>query len=62
MSIINKAGATRLGDRLVKRVGYGAMQLAGPGVFGPPRDRVEYLAVLPDAAVAALDAIAAPVD
>lgn len=35
-----------LGDRRVKRIGYGAMQLAGPGVFGPPRDHDAALAVL----------------
>ena len=35
-----------LGDRTVNRLGYGAMQLAGPGVFGPPRDRDAALAVL----------------
>ncbi|BFU42466.1 oxidoreductase [Krasilnikovia sp. MM14-A1004] len=35
-----------LGDRSVHRVGYGAMQLAGPGAFGPPRDRDAALAVL----------------
>lgn len=35
-----------LGDRTVKRLGYGAMQLAGPGVFGPPKDRDAALAVL----------------
>lgn len=35
-----------LGDRPVGRIGYGAMQLAGPGVFGPPRDRDAALAVL----------------
>ncbi len=28
-----------LGTKSVNRLGYGAMQLAGPGVFGPPRDR-----------------------
>lgn len=40
-------GTYRLADDLtVTRVGYGAMQLAGPGVFGPPRDRDEALAVL----------------
>jgi aryl-alcohol dehydrogenase-like predicted oxidoreductase len=38
-----------LGDRTVKRLGYGAMQLAGPGVFGPPRDRDAALAVLREA-------------
>lgn len=35
-----------LGNRTVKRLGYGAMQLAGPGVFGPPKDRAAALAVL----------------
>ncbi|HVW75701.1 MAG TPA: oxidoreductase [Rhizomicrobium sp.] len=39
-------GTFRLGDRHVNRMGYGAMQLAGPGVFGPPRDRAAALAVL----------------
>ena len=38
-----------LGDRTVKRLGYGAMQLAGPGVFGPPRDREAAVAVLREA-------------
>ncbi len=36
----------RLGSRTVRRLGYGAMQLAGPGVFGPPRDRQAALDVL----------------
>ncbi len=35
-----------LAGREVKRLGYGAMQLAGPGVFGPPKDRAAALAVL----------------
>ncbi len=39
----------RLGGRSVNRMGYGAMQLAGPGVFGPPRDRAEAIAVLREA-------------
>ncbi len=38
-----------LGDRSVNRMGYGAMQLAGPGVFGPPKDQREALAVLREA-------------
>ena len=38
-----------LGDRTVSRMGYGAMQLAGPGVFGPPKDRAAALAVLREA-------------
>ena len=39
-------GAFQLGDHTVSRVGFGAMQLAGPGVFGPPADRAEAVAVL----------------
>jgi aryl-alcohol dehydrogenase-like predicted oxidoreductase len=46
MTKISKAGTFRLGDREVKRMGYGAMQLAGPHVFGPPRDHEAALAVL----------------
>lgn len=38
-----------LGDRTVKRLGYGAMQLAGPGAFGPPKDRDAALTVLREA-------------
>ena len=39
-------GNGELAGRLVGRVGFGAMQLPGPGVFGPPRDRATALAVL----------------
>ena len=46
MTDISSAGTFRLGDRDVNRMGYGAMQLAGPGVFGPPRDHDQALAVL----------------
>src|SRR5580693_3884180 len=46
MTNIASAGTFRLGDRVVKRMGYGAMQLAGPGVFGPPKDHATALAVL----------------
>ncbi len=52
MTDISKAGTFQLGDRTVTRMGYGAMQLAGPGVFGPPKDRDGAIAVL-RAAVAA---------
>lgn len=38
-----------LGDRAVNRLGYGAMQLAGPGVFGPPKDRHTAISVLREA-------------
>ncbi|CCV06474.1 putative aldo/keto reductase, NAD(P)-binding [Mesorhizobium metallidurans STM 2683] len=51
MSSIDKSGTFTLGDRSVKRLGYGAMQLAGPGVFGPPRDHDAALAVLREAVV-----------
>lgn len=37
---------TFLGDKRVNRIGFGAMQLAGPGVFGPPRDPAAARAVL----------------
>jgi aryl-alcohol dehydrogenase-like predicted oxidoreductase len=49
MTDISAAGQFRLGDRTVNRMGYGAMQLAGPGVFGPPKDRDAALAVLREA-------------
>jgi pyridoxine 4-dehydrogenase len=49
MSDINAAGTFSLGDRTVNRMGYGAMQLAGPGVFGPPKDRAAAVAVLREA-------------
>src|ERR1700685_496623 len=39
-------GNYQLADLTVTRMGYGAMQLAGPGVFGPPADRAEAIAVL----------------
>lgn len=41
----------------VERMGYGAMQLAGPGVFGPPRDRDECIAVLREAVAAGVNHI-----
>jgi pyridoxine 4-dehydrogenase len=49
MSSIDPSGTFTLGDRTVKRLGYGAMQLAGPGVFGPPKDHDAALAVLREA-------------
>jgi pyridoxine 4-dehydrogenase len=49
MSSVDRSGTFRLGDLLVKRLGYGAMQLSGPGIFGPPRDRETALAVLREA-------------
>src|SRR5260370_2980746 len=41
-----RAGSYRVGDLDLNRIGYGAMQLAGPGVFGPPRDRAAAIEVL----------------
>src|ERR1700726_410698 len=49
MAAIGAAGTFKLGDRVVRRMGYGAMQLAGPHVFGPPKDKGAALAVLREA-------------
>jgi pyridoxine 4-dehydrogenase len=57
MTDITAAGTYRLGDRDVHRMGYGAMQLAGPGVFGPPRDRDAAVAVLRVAVESGVDHI-----
>lgn len=57
MPDLDGGGLYTLGDRRVHRVGYGAMQLAGPGVFGLPRDRGEALAVLREAIASGVDHI-----
>jgi pyridoxine 4-dehydrogenase len=58
MSSVNKSGTFALGrDRSVKRLGYGAMQLAGPGVFGPPKDPEAALAVLREAVASGVNHI-----
>jgi len=57
MSQLKQAGTFALGDRTVNRMGYGAMQLAGPGVFGPPRDHAAALAVLREAQEAGVNHI-----
>jgi pyridoxine 4-dehydrogenase len=50
MPTVNQSGTFILGgDRSAKRLGYGAMQLAGPGVFGPPKDPEAALTVLREA-------------
>ena len=54
---ISTAGTFALGDRVVKRLGYGAMQLAGPGVFGPPKDRNSAIAVLREAVASGVNHI-----
>src|SRR3546814_14491791 len=46
MTVYTKGGTFPLGERIVNRLGYGALQLPGPGVFGPPRDRAEAMAGL----------------
>jgi aryl-alcohol dehydrogenase-like predicted oxidoreductase len=46
-----------LGALIVKRTGFGAMRLAGPGVFGPPKDRNEALAVLRESVALGVDHI-----
>ncbi len=53
MLSVKNTGAYPLGDRNVHRMGYGAMQLAGPGVFGPPKDHNGAIAVLREAVAAA---------
>ncbi|SCB33152.1 aldo/keto reductase family oxidoreductase [Rhizobium hainanense] len=57
MSSIDQSGSFTLGDLQVKRLGYGAMQLAGPGVFGPPKDHDTALAVLREAIALGVDHI-----
>ena len=57
MTISPTVGAYTMGDRTVKRLGYGAMQLAGPGVFGPPKDHNGALAVLREAVAQGVDHI-----
>ena len=57
MSSIDPSGTFTLGDRTVKRLGYGAMQLAGPGVFGPPKDHDAALAVLREAVASGVNHI-----
>ncbi|WP_406806606.1 aldo/keto reductase family oxidoreductase [Burkholderia semiarida] len=55
MPDIRHTATFRLGDRPVRRIGYGAMQLAGPGVFGPPKDREAALNVLREAVASGVD-------
>jgi pyridoxine 4-dehydrogenase len=57
MSSIDKSGTFTIGGRSVKRLGYGAMQLAGPGVFGPPRNHDAALAVLREAVASGVNHI-----
>jgi len=57
MKNLDTAGTFKLGHRTVHRLGYGAMQLAGPGVFGPPKDRDTAIAVLREAVASGVDHI-----
>jgi aryl-alcohol dehydrogenase-like predicted oxidoreductase len=57
MTTLSASGTFKLSDRTVHRMGYGAMQLAGPGVFGPPKDRDEAIKVLRAAVEAGVDHI-----
>lgn len=57
MTDISKAGTYQLGDGRVKRMGYGAMQLSGPGIFGPPGDRDTAIAVLRETVESGIDHI-----
>jgi aryl-alcohol dehydrogenase-like predicted oxidoreductase len=57
MSNVERSGKFRLGDRVVKRLGYGAMRLSGPRIFGPPKDRAAALAVLHEAVASGVNHI-----
>ena len=57
MSKLTNAGTFALGRRTVNRMGYGAMQLAGPGVFGPPKDPAAAVAVLREAVASGVNHI-----
>src|SRR3954452_22642369 len=52
-----KTSRFQLGQISVNRLGFGAMQLTGPGVFGPPSDRAEAIGVLRAAVEAGVDHI-----
>ncbi|WP_158810373.1 aldo/keto reductase family oxidoreductase [Beijerinckia sp. L45] len=54
---LSKAATYKLGSHTVKRLGYGAMQLVGPHVFGPPKDRDGALAVLREAVASGVNHI-----
>jgi aryl-alcohol dehydrogenase-like predicted oxidoreductase len=57
MTGLDKSGTFNLGDRTIRRMGYGAMQLAGPGVFGPPKDRKAAVQVLREAVASGVNHI-----
>src|SRR5689334_25290061 len=57
MAAATHSATFALGSRTVNRMGYGAMQLAGKGVFGPPRDRAAAVAVLREAVASGVNHI-----
>jgi pyridoxine 4-dehydrogenase len=57
MSSAHQSGTFKLGDCIVNRIGYGAMQLAGRGAFGPPKDRDAALSVLREAVASGVNHI-----
>ncbi|MEE4954550.1 aldo/keto reductase family oxidoreductase [Pseudomonas alliivorans] len=57
MSIASNSGTFMLGDLRVNRMGYGAMQLAGPQVFGPAKEPAAAVAVLREAVAAGVNHI-----
>jgi pyridoxine 4-dehydrogenase len=57
MTNIDRSGTFELGSRVVSRMGYGAMQLAGRGVFGPPEDPDAARAVLREAVASGVNHI-----
>src|SRR6185436_11796703 len=57
MSVVDRSGTFRLGDKLVRRLGYGAMRLSGPNIFGPPEDRDAALTVLREAVASGVNHI-----
>jgi pyridoxine 4-dehydrogenase len=57
MSGVEQSGTFALGDWQVRRLGFGAMHLSGPGVFGPPKDRAAALAVLREAVASGVNHI-----
>jgi pyridoxine 4-dehydrogenase len=57
MPTAHQSATFKLGDRIVNRIGYGAMQLAGRGVFGPPKDRDAALSVLREAVASGVNHI-----
>jgi len=57
MTQASKAGTFSIGGSTVNRMGYGAMQLAGPGVYGPPKDHAGAIAVLREAVASGVNHI-----